>query len=153
MYIYIYIHTYIYIYVYIRIGIYMCASHACRRGAPSPRDSLGRRTVCGRTEQRAAAGFEALPNYDDDMLPPPGYPPPQHSSRHGPQRTQHTASTAATPRYPQGRRQTKPRPVRASFPIAAGALKTPASNEQALVCLSNREIVDASRGWTFHISL
>jgi len=31
--------------------------------------------------------------------------PPQHSSRYGPQHTQHTASTAATPRYPQGRRQ------------------------------------------------
>jgi len=41
----------------------------------------------------------------DNMLTPEGYPPPQHSSRHGPQRTQHTASTAATPRYPQGRRQ------------------------------------------------
>jgi len=39
------------------------------------------------------------------MLTPAGYPPPQHSSRHGPQRTQHTASTAATPRYPKGRRQ------------------------------------------------
>jgi len=38
-------------------------------------------------------------------LPPQGTPPPKHSSRHGPQRTQHTASTAATPRYPQGRRQ------------------------------------------------
>jgi len=41
---------------------------------------------------------------DDDMLTPTGYPP-QYSSRHGPQRTQHTASTATTPRYPQGRRQ------------------------------------------------
>ena len=30
-------------------------------------------------------------------------PPPQHCSRHGPQRTQHAASTAATPRYPQGK--------------------------------------------------
>ena len=38
-------------------------------------------------------------------LPPQGAPP-QYSSRHGPQRTQHTISTAATPRYPQGRRQT-----------------------------------------------
>ena len=38
-------------------------------------------------------------------LPPQGTPP-THSSRHGPQRTQHTASTAATPRHPQGRRQT-----------------------------------------------
>jgi len=38
-------------------------------------------------------------------LPPQGTPPlPQHSSRHGPLHTQHTASTAATPRYPQGRR-------------------------------------------------
>ena len=40
---------------------------------------------------------------DDDMLTPAGYPP-THSSRHGPQHTQHTASTAATPRYLQGRR-------------------------------------------------
>jgi len=38
-------------------------------------------------------------------LPPQGTPPPTHSSRHGPQRTQHTTNTAATPRYPQGRRQ------------------------------------------------
>jgi len=37
-------------------------------------------------------------------LPPQGTPPP-HSSRYGPQHTQHTASTAATPHYPQGRRQ------------------------------------------------
>jgi len=33
-----------------------------RVAAPSPRASLGRRTVCGRTEQLAAAGFEALRN-------------------------------------------------------------------------------------------
>jgi len=31
-----------------------------RVAAPSPRASLGRRTVCGRTEQLSAAGFEAL---------------------------------------------------------------------------------------------
>jgi len=30
--------------------------------APSPRASLGRRTVCGRMEQLSAAGFEALRN-------------------------------------------------------------------------------------------
>jgi len=30
--------------------------------APSPRASLGRRTVCGRTEQLSAAGFETLRN-------------------------------------------------------------------------------------------
>ena len=30
---------------------------------------------------------------DDEMLTPTGYPPSQHSSRHGPQHTQHTAST------------------------------------------------------------
>ena len=41
---------------------------------------------------------------DDDMLTPQSTPP-QYSSRHGPQRTQHTASAAATARYPQGRRQ------------------------------------------------
>jgi len=41
--------------------------------------------------------------FDDDyMLTPTGYPPPQHSGRRGPQRTQHTTSTAATPRYPPG---------------------------------------------------
>jgi len=34
-----------------------------RVAAPSPRASLGRRTVCGRTEQLSAAGFEALRNY------------------------------------------------------------------------------------------
>ena len=33
-----------------------------RVGAPSPRASLGRRTVCGRTEQLSAAGFEELRN-------------------------------------------------------------------------------------------
>jgi len=39
-------------------------------------------------------------------LPPQGTPPP-HSSRYGPQHTQHTASIAATPHYPQqGRKQT-----------------------------------------------
>jgi len=44
---------------------------------------------------------------DNDMLTPTVYPPPPpHSSRHGPQHTQHTASTAATPWCPQGRRQT-----------------------------------------------
>jgi len=55
---------------------------------------------------------------DDDMLTPTGYPPPQHSSRHGTQHTQHTASTAATPRYPQGRRQTPadaPTPLKRSM--------------------------------------
>jgi len=51
---------------------------------------------------------------DDDILTPTGYSPPQHSSRHGPQRTQHTASTAATPRYPQGRRQN---PCRVLFSV------------------------------------
>jgi len=49
-------------------------------------------------------GQKTTTRYDDDMLTPTGYPP-QHSNRHGPQRTQHTASTAATPRSPQGRRQ------------------------------------------------
>jgi len=38
-------------------------------------------------------------------LPPQGTPPHTHSSRHGPQHTQHTASTEATPRYPQGRKK------------------------------------------------
>jgi len=40
------------------------------------------------------------------LSPPTPPPPPQHSSRHGPQHTQRTTNTAATPRYPQGRRQT-----------------------------------------------
>jgi len=43
---------------------------------------------------------------DDAMLTPTGTPPPRHSSRHGPQHTQHTAITAATPTYPKGKRQT-----------------------------------------------
>jgi len=50
-------------------------------------------------------------------LPPQGTPPP-HSSRYGPQHTQHTASTAATPHYPQGRRQTPadaPTPLKRSM--------------------------------------
>ena len=50
-------------------------------------------------------------------LPPQGTPPP-HSSRYGPQHTQHTASTAATPHYPQGRRQTladAPTPLKRSM--------------------------------------
>ena len=50
-------------------------------------------------------------------LPPQGTPPP-HSSRYGPQHTQHTASTAATPHYPQDRRQTPadaPTPLKRSM--------------------------------------
>jgi len=55
------------------------------------------------------------PILDNDLLTPTGYtPPPQHSSRHGPRRTQHTASTAAVPRYPQGRR---PTPADAPAPL------------------------------------
>jgi len=41
----------------------------------------------------APRGWGVLPPDDDDMLSPTGYPPPQHSSRHGPQHTKHTAST------------------------------------------------------------
>jgi len=42
-----------------------CSQRRCPKkltcvAAPSPRASLGRRTVCGRTEQLSAAGFEAL---------------------------------------------------------------------------------------------
>jgi len=40
---------------------YSCV-YVTRVAAPSPRASLGRRTVCGRTEQLSAAGFEALRN-------------------------------------------------------------------------------------------
>jgi len=35
----------------------------------------------------------------------------------------------------------------------ANVLLTSAGNEQALVCLPNREIVDASRGRTFHCEM
>jgi len=55
-------------------------------------------------------------------LPPQGTPPP-HSSRYGPQHTQHTASTAATPHYPQGRRQTPadaPTPLKRSMLTSFG---------------------------------
>ena len=56
-------------YGYIDIHIYPClhtegsaAVESTRVAAPSPRASLGRRTVCGRMEQLSAAGFEALRN-------------------------------------------------------------------------------------------
>jgi len=54
----------------------------------------------------------------DNIFTPPPPPPPQHRSRHGPQDTHHKASTAATPRYPQGRRQTRtdaPTPLKRSM--------------------------------------
>ena len=57
-------------------------------------------------------------------LPPQGTPPP-HSSRYGPQHTQHTASTAATPPYPQGRRQIPadaPTPLKRSSTASAAVL-------------------------------
>jgi len=62
------------------------------------------------------------------MLTPTGCPPPQHSSRHGPQHTQHTASTAATPHYPQGRRQTPadaPTPLKRSMLTPLGLRVNP----------------------------
>ena len=57
------------------------------------------------------------------MLTPTG-----HRSRYGPQRTQLTASTAATPRYPQGRRETPadaPTPLKRSMqlPLRRSALQ------------------------------
>ena len=70
IYMYIYIYLYIFIYVYIYMYINKCVC-VCARA----RDDM---TIC---------------------LPPQGTPP-QDSSRHGSQCTQHTASTAATPRYP-----------------------------------------------------
>jgi len=42
--------------------IFSLPTKLTRVAAPSPRASLGRRTVCGRTEQLSAAGFEALRN-------------------------------------------------------------------------------------------
>jgi len=56
---------------------------------------------------------------------PPPPPPRAQSNRHGPQRTQHTASTAATPRYPQGRRQNPhrragPHPTGLCSPLSEG---------------------------------
>ena len=39
-----------------------CLKKLTRVATTSPRASLGRRTVCGRTEQLSAAGFEALQN-------------------------------------------------------------------------------------------
>ena len=47
----------------IRGSTFVCFPKKLTRvAAPSPRASLGRRTVCGRTEQLSAAGFEALRN-------------------------------------------------------------------------------------------
>jgi len=52
---------------------------------------------------RASLYRDATIPVGDDMLTPTGYPPPPNdTNRHGPQRTQHTASTAATPRYHPG---------------------------------------------------
>jgi len=73
---------------------------------------------CASSPHRLAQHVSSV-SVDDGMLTLTGYPPPpQHSSRHGPQHTQHTASTAATPRYPQGRRQTPtdaPTPLKRSW--------------------------------------
>jgi len=59
-------------------------------------------------------------------VPPQGTPTPQHSSRRGSQRTQHAARTAATPRYPQGRRQAPadaPTPLKRSVLTPFGGLR------------------------------
>jgi len=53
----IYIPTYIYVCIYINISCASVPKKLTRVAAPSPRASLGRRTVCGRTEQLLAAGF------------------------------------------------------------------------------------------------
>jgi len=47
---------------HMEVQIYLLYSQLTRVAAPSPRASLGRRTVCGRTEQLSAGGFEALRN-------------------------------------------------------------------------------------------
>jgi len=57
----IFVYVCIYMNIYIHTYIYG-AFDLTRVAAPSPRASLGRRTVCGRTEQLSAAGFEALRN-------------------------------------------------------------------------------------------
>jgi len=70
-------------------------------------------------------------------LPPQGTPPP-HSSRHDPQRTQHTASTAATPPYPQGKRETpcvNTKPLRRFLPQVLGCLScTPPYSQRNVMC-------------------
>ena len=43
-------------------GFILILKKLTRVAALSPRASLGRRTVCGRTGQLSAAGFEALRN-------------------------------------------------------------------------------------------
>jgi len=58
-------------------------------------------------------------------LPPHGTPT-QHSNRHGPQRTQHTARTTVTPRYPQGIKPTTaeaPAPLNRSMLAPFGGLR------------------------------
>ena len=77
-------------------------------------------------------------------------PPPQHSSRHGPQRTQHTASTAATPRYPQSLRvEDTPLQARRSHSIGlfqveastnATAPKQEQTNDMSATCLASEHM-------------
>jgi len=71
-------------------------------------------------------------------LPPQGTPSP-HSSRHDPQHTQHTASTAATPHCPQGRRQT---PADAPTPLKRSML-TPFGGPRP-IC---QTVAEARRCW------
>jgi len=52
-------------------------------------------------------------------LPLQGTTPPKYSSRHGPQRPQHTASTAATPRHHPGRKTNPRRRVDPTQPVDA----------------------------------
>ena len=86
-------------------------------------------------------------------LPPQGTPPP-HSSRYGPQHIQHTASTAATPRYLQGRRQPPadvPTPLKRSMLTSfggprprVGARHSGATTRDYLGYSSNNDISAAS---------
>ena len=92
VYIDVYMHKYISVYIYIYILTYIRQSvrHTHLRikgGTGGDRESTG-----------GVVEWDAID--ENDMLTPTG-----HRSRYGPQRTQLTASTAATPRYPQGRRQ------------------------------------------------
>ena len=78
-------------------------------------------------------------------LPPQSTPPHTHSSRHGPQHTQHTASTAATPHYPQGRGQT---PADAPTPLKQSML-TPFGGPRPRFGAKARErwLLRIPKGW------
>jgi len=91
---------YIYMYIYIYRVEPISSNRRTTPAAAAVQKRPGRPCLAPCKQQYVCMYIEVM-----ICLPPQGTRPP-HSSRYGPQHTQHTASTAATPHYPQGRRQT-----------------------------------------------